>query len=238
MIIPSFHINFESFKFRLEIDRSKKFPMGSRIYTGHQGMGKTLSMVEYAFRVKRAFPKCKLYSNIILCDIDYIYIKTDKILEEALNFQNGDDGVLILLDEAHLYFGKKNGIPLEVLGAISQQRKDRKRIVFSSQIWEELDISLRKQVKEIVSCKCLFNRLQWNTIKDGYTLQYNKLKSEYEAERIGYDIFKHSNELYNKYDTRQKILRNEEMIQLPVARAPSGLAAAPQQNINNKFWSK
>lgn len=110
-------------------------------------------MVDYAFRVKQEFPECLVYSNIRLFGIDYYYIMSDEDVKDALSVQNGSNGVLVLLDEAHLYFGKKTGIGLDVLTAISQQRKDRRRIVFSSQIWEELDISLRKQVKDIYKCK-------------------------------------------------------------------------------------
>ena len=72
---------------------------------------------------------------------------SEELLVFALAERRGAKGVLILLDEAHLYFHKSKGMPLDVLTAISQQRKDRRKLVFSSQIWEELDISLRKQVK-------------------------------------------------------------------------------------------
>ena len=96
------------------------------VFIGYQGQGKSLSMVDYAFRVKEAFPNCIVYSNIKLFGIDYNFIFSDEDVKEALSVQNGADGVLVLLDEAHLYFGKKTGIGLEVLTAISQQRKDRR----------------------------------------------------------------------------------------------------------------
>lgn len=187
------------------------FPVGSRVYKGFQGSGKTLSMVKYALDISKAFPNSKIYSNVIIKGIDnYKYIENDNVLEEALSISNGTSGVLVLLDEAHLYFNKKSGISLDVLTAISQQRKDRRRIVFSSQIWEELDISLRKQVKEIVSCRCLGGFLQINTISDGESLTYDKLQSAYVAKKIRTEVFKHYQELYDAYDTRQKIIRNSD----------------------------
>lgn len=186
------------------------FPVGSRVYKGFQGSGKTLSMVKYAFDVQRAFPECVVYSNIIIRGLpgSYTHISDDSILSKALSCRNGERGVLILLDEAHLFFNKKNGISLDVLTAISQQRKDRKRLVFSSQIWEELDISLRKQVKQIVTCRCFFGKIQVNTVSDGETLTYDKQSSEYVARKLYTEIFKHYDELYNSYDTYQKIIRN------------------------------
>lgn len=193
-----------------------QFPTGSRVYKGYQGSGKTLSMAKYALDISNAYPNCQVYSNFIIKGIkNFHYIKNDDDVKEALAFRNGADGVLVLLDEAHLYFGKRTGISLDVLTAISQQRKDRRKIVFSSQIWEELDISLRKQVKEIVNCRCLWGFIQINTLSNGETLSYDKLVGEYVAKKIRTEIFKHNLELYNSYDTYQKIISNDEYSRTP-----------------------
>lgn len=209
-------IYWKTFKKKWTPPKKGSFPTGSRVYKGFQGSGKTLSMVKYAIDLSKAYPNCEVFSNFIIKGIDnFNYINNDNDLKYALGLRNGTDGVLVLLDEAHLYFGKKSGISLDVLTAISQQRKDRRRIVFSSQIWEELDISLRKQVKEIVSCNCLFGFIQINVISDGETLSYDKLRGEYVAKKIRTEIFKHNNELYSSYDTLQKIITNEEYSRLP-----------------------
>lgn len=187
-----------------------QFPTGSRVYCGFQGSGKTLSMVDYAFRVKQAFPKCKLFSNIYLKGIEYTHFTSSDDLKHVLNVRNGSNGVIVLIDEAHLFFNRKDGISLDVLTAISQQRKDRVRLVFSSQIWEELDISLRKQVKEVVTCSCFFNRLQINRVSDGETLHYDKLQSSYVCDKLYTEVFKHNDIMYRRYDTYQKIVTNED----------------------------
>lgn len=201
-------------------DNKNAFPTGSIVFYGYQGNGKTLSMVDYAFRIKRSYPKCEIFSNIKMDGIDYHYLFSDEDVKDALSFSNGSDGVLVLLDEAHLYFGKKTGIGLETLTAISQQRKDRRRIVFSSQIWEELDISLRKQVKDIVKCKKIGNIVLLNYMR-GETLSYDKLKSEYVAQHDHYEIFKLNDEFYQRYNTYQKIVTNEEMVAPAGARTMS-----------------
>lgn len=211
-------IYWETFPKHWERPQKGQFPTGSRVYKGFQGSGKSLSMVKYALDLYEAYPNCQIFSNMMINFEDkrrFHYIQTDEHLKKALAYRNGGAGVLVLLDEAHLYFGKKGGIPLDVLTCISQQRKDRRRIVFSSQIWEELDISLRKQVKEIVSCSCYFGFLQVNTISDGETLSYDKLEGEYVAKKIRTEIFKHNQELYNSYDTLQKIVTNEEYSRIP-----------------------
>ena len=201
-------IDWKSFREHWSRPKGKKFPTGSVVWKGFQGSGKTLSLIHYAYEVKEEFPNCKIYSNVILCDIDYTYISNDYVLNEALTYENGDNGVLIILDEAHLYFNKKDGIPLDVLTCISQQRKDRRRLCFTSQIWEELDVSLRKQVKEVVSCRNIFGLIQINTIYDGESITYDKMKGDWVAKKIKTEVFKHNDNLYRKYDTRQKVIRN------------------------------
>lgn len=208
-----------------------QFPTGSRVYKGFQGSGKTLSMTKYALDLAQKFPECEVFSNFKINGIEnFHYISNDNDLKSALALKNGAGGVLVLLDEAHLYFGKKSGISLDVLTAISQQRKDRRRIVFSSQIWEELDISLRKQVKEIVSCRTFFSFLQINTISDGETLSYDKLEGAYVAKKIRTEIFKHNEELYASYDTFQKIITNEEYSRTP-SSSPLVISQQPTKNL-------
>lgn len=203
-------IDYKSFVKKWTKQKKNLFPTGTRVYKGFQGSGKTLSMVKYAFDISKVYPKALIYSNIKINGLsNYNYLSSDKELHDALNIRNGDNGVLILLDEAHLFFNKKNGISLDVLTAISQQRKDRKRLVFSSQIWEELDISLRKQVKEIVNCRN-FGNIQINTISDGETLTYDKQQNEYVAKKIRTEIYKHYDKLINSYDTYQKIYTNKQ----------------------------
>lgn len=203
-------IDYKSFLKKFTKPKKNMFPTGTRVYKGFQGSGKTLSMVKYAFDISKAYPKAFIYSNIRIKGLsNYNYLSNDIELQNALNTRNGDDGVLILLDEAHLFFNKKNGISLDVLTAISQQRKDRKRLVFSSQIWEELDISLRKQVKEIVNCRN-FGNIQINTISDGETLSYDKQQGEYIAKKIRTEIYKHYDKLLSSYDTLQKIYTNKQ----------------------------
>lgn len=206
-----------------------QFPTGSRVYKGFQGSGKTLSMVKYAFDISKAFPDALIASNIKINGIsNYQYIANDGDLSLVLNVRNGSRGVLVLLDEAHLYFNKKSGISLDVLTAISQQRKDRRRLVFSSQIWEELDVSLRKQVKEVVNCRCFLGKFQFNTIYDGEGLHWDKKESAYVAPKIRTEIFKHYQKLYDSYDTFQKIISNSEYSRIP-SQQPQAVVVQTQQ---------
>lgn len=203
-------IYWDTFTKKWSRPKGVQFPTGSTVFKGYQGSGKSLSLTKYILDISKAFPKCIIFSNMRVKGIpNFNLIESDNDLSRAMELRNGCDGVLIALDEAHLYFNKKSGIPLDVLTCISQQRKDRRKLIFTSQIWEELDISLRKQVKEIVNCRCLFGCLQINTWSDGETLSYDKLQGCYVARKIRTEIFKHNNQLYNAYDTFQKIITND-----------------------------
>lgn len=209
-------IYFKTFTQKWNKPVGKQFPTGSRVYVGKQGSGKSLSLTFDVIQLQKEFPNCIIFSNMMITGLkNFNLIETDADVVRALSVRNGSDGVCVVLDEAHLYFGKKSGISLDVLTAISQQRKDRRTIWFTSQIWEELDISLRKQVKTIVSCKCLLNKIQINSVSNGESLHYDKLHSCYAADHIGTIIFKHSQELYDRYDTLQKIITNNEYNRLP-----------------------
>lgn len=209
-------IYWKTFREKYKRPPKNQFPVGSIVFKGFQGSGKTLSLVQYVIELQKDFPDCKIYSNVIIKGLNnFKLITDDNILNEALTIKNGPQGVAVVLDEAHLYFGKKSGIPLDVLTAISQQRKDRRRMIFTSQIWEELDISLRKQVKDIVNCRNFFGKFQYNTIHDGESLTYDKMKSAYVANKRYSYIFKHNEALYSRYDTYQKIISNEHYTSLP-----------------------
>lgn len=204
-------VDFASFKKKYNRPDNNSFPVGSTVYKGHQGNGKSLSMCHDAFELQNRFPNCHVYSNMIIRGLNNFHlIQKDEDLEEALAVSHGADGTLLILDEAHLYFHKSSGIPMDVLTCISEQRKDRRSMFFSTQIWEEMDISLRKQVKYIVDCRTLFRKFQINTYYRGYTLHYDKLQSAYVADKVETRIYKHNQELYDSYDTLQKIVRNSE----------------------------
>ena len=187
------------------------FPTGTRVYKGFQGSGKTLSMVHYARRIMNEYPKATVFSNIrFLHDERPVFFTSNDELEDILALSPGADGCLLLLDEAHLFFNKKKVISLDSLAAISQQRKNRFHIVMSSQIWEELDISLRKQVKEIVSCRSLFRTIIINDVADGETLTYDKLEGAFVAKHLYTEIFHMTKEECDAYDTYQRISRNDD----------------------------
>lgn len=202
-------IDWKSFKQKGLKKEKNPFPIGTRAYQGFQGRGKSYSIIHDALEIRKKYPDCVIFSNIKIDGVkNCYYCRNDNDIYYGLNFDNGAKGVINIIDEAHLFFNKKTGISIDVLTQISQQRKQRRKIFISSQIWEDLDISLRKQVPEIVKCWNIGN-IQINRISNGETLRYDKTKSAYVADLIGFSIHKRNKSIADKYDTYQKIETNK-----------------------------
>ena len=121
--------------------------------------------------------------------------------------ENGEEGILYLIDEIHLEFNslESKNIPIDVMIEVSQQRKQRKHIVGTSQVYMRMAKPLREQIKEVVICRNFLKFLQYNRLVDGET-------SHEEDGKLCFDTMKrvfwfHSIDLYNSYDTYKKMKR-------------------------------
>lgn len=127
------------------------------------------------------------------------------------NLSNGFEGVFYLIDEIHLEFNslESKNIPIEIMVEVSQQRKQRKHIVGTSQVYMRLAKPLREQIDTVVICHNFFSCIQYNKVINGKTAteENGKLK----ADIIGKYFWFHRPELYSSYDTfaKMKRYRNE-----------------------------
>lgn len=121
--------------------------------------------------------------------------------------ENGEEGVLYLIDEIHLEFNslESKNIPIEVIIEISQQRKQRKHIVGTSQVYMRMAKPLREQIKNVVICRNFFKIFQWNRLVDGETSHEENGKLVFETQK--YVGWFHSPALYKSYDTYKKMKR-------------------------------
>lgn len=135
------------------LDKKKFRGYGFWLYCGLGGSGKTLSMVEYLNRMHFKYPKVKIYTN-------FNYKYADGKIEswrDLIESENGDDGMIFGFDEIHLTFASQNwaDCPSNMLDYISQQRKLRKQIVASSQVFTRIDKKLREQTNYVIECKSI-----------------------------------------------------------------------------------
>lgn len=124
---------------------------------------------------------------------------------------NREYGVIFLIDELHLELNslESKNIDIEVMVEISQQRKQRKHIVGTSQIFMRLAKPLREQIHDIVICQNILGCIQYNKWIDGSTATEENGKLV--AECKGHFIWTHKAKYYEEYDTYTKMKRyNQE----------------------------
>lgn len=116
-------------------------------------------------------------------------------------------GVIYFIDEIHLEFNslESKNVPIEVMIEVSQQRKQRKHIIGTSQVYMRMAKPLREQIKNVVICKNFFKVLQYNRLIDGDTAHEENGKLHFDTvKRV---FWFHTPKLYGSYDTFAKMRR-------------------------------
>lgn len=185
---------------------------GTQVYVGMQGQGKTISAVRDVLRIKARYPKCKVVTNINL-DVPWkdeiIFFQTAEELAKALTEVNNDKlGVVYIIDEIHSYFNSlgSTSIPPWVFQRVSQQRKERKVIIGTSQLFLRLAKPFREQCSNVIKCSTSFGLLTRCVCYDGPTLKLDSdgnIMGDVRPKRVIY--FFQSRALRNAYDTFQTI---------------------------------
>lgn len=183
-------------------------PEGLMIFCGPQGSGKTLSAVQYCKKILDQYPKCIFVTNVEILGLDpAIQVVEYDGLDCLFNISNGFNGVLYLIDEIHLEFNslESKNISIEEMTEFAQQRKQRKHIVGSSQVFMRLAKPMREQIKNVVLCENHFGLIQHNQLIDGTTAVEENGKLQCDV--LGNFWWFHSPELYRCYDTYAKMRR-------------------------------
>lgn len=128
-------------------------------------------------------------------------------LEMLKNVSNREYGVIFLIDEIHLELNslESKNIDIEVMVEISQQRKQRKHIIGTSQIFMRMAKPLREQIHDIIICRCWWGLIQFNRWINGMTA--TEKNGKLEAEVRGRYLWFHSPAMYSQYDTYTKMKR-------------------------------
>lgn len=181
---------------------------GFTFFCGRQGAGKTISMVCYLEVMKERFPDCIIVTN-------FQYYRADKIMtdwRDVLTIRNGTKGVIFAIDEIHSEYDSSRwaDVPEDLLSEISQQRKQRVKIIASAQFFGRVAKPLREQAMTVVACKTLFGRLTLNREYDA--LEYiavidNPLAAGEKIKPLRKSSFVQSDFLRQCYDTYAKVER-------------------------------
>ena len=142
-------------------------PEGITIFTGSQGEGKTLSATELARNICRDYPKCYFCTNL---EVKGIYNKTFDFegLESLELINNDEKGVVFFIDEIQNYLNSllSKNVPLSTIVNLTQQRKQRKLIIGTSQVYGRMAKPLREQVKNVIICRKFLKFIQINQLID------------------------------------------------------------------------
>ena len=187
-------------------------PDGILLFVGPQGSGKTLSAVQYVKNLLSMYPKCVLVSNIEILGLDYLHW-TDG--SELTSVSNGQKGVIYLVDEIQLYFNslKSKDVGEDVFVQIAQQRKQRKHIVGTTQVFGRLAKPFREQLSAAILCANFLGCIQYNQVlsRDCVAGETADLTlAGYTSEK---HIWLHTRELYGSYDTYDLVkggVRNDD----------------------------
>lgn len=202
---------FKTLKFKRDYKKANPTyfePEGILIFCGSQGSGKTISAVNYISQLTFMYPKAVLCTNTdIACVNPETTVVDYKGMESLTDLNNGIDGVIYFIDEIHLEFNslESKNIPIEVFVEVAQQRKQRKHIIGTSQVYGRLAKPFREQIRWVVECRCFFGAIQFNRLIDGNTC--TEKDGTLYFERSKPYIWVHTRDLYNGYDTFAKMKR-------------------------------
>ena len=222
-------------------------PDGLCIFVGPQGSGKTLSAVNYIYNLMQAYPDCKLVTNVALADYPVVtfdawcaeyaakpgedlfelYVYSNRIFpfvdnDDFCRYSNASAGVIFFVDEIQLYLSslESRNINIDVLTQISQQRKQRKHIVATSQIFGRMAKPLREQFSSVMVCKNLLGCVQFNRLLSRDDLESDDSSGTNLRGRVKKKfLWTHDPRMYKRYDTssiieKGKFVSGEDQLKL------------------------
>jgi hypothetical protein len=188
---------------------------GVSIYVGKQGDGKTISMVDYLERMRLKFPKCKILTN-------FGYKFEDEELdswEKIFNYRNGRDGVIFAIDEIQNEYDstKWKEFPEALLSQVTMQRKQKIKIICSSQVYTRMVKQLREQCFEVIECKTILGRLTITRCFDAwdYEAYHSDPEKKDKLRRLWRWAFIQDDYIRSCYDTDKIIERMKKAEYLP-----------------------
>ena len=177
---------------------------GFHCFCGEQGSGKTISLVQRIVELKQKYPRIKVLTNF---DCEY----ADGTVEnwrDIVFTNNGVEGIVIALDEIQNWFStsESKDFPPEMLQEITQQRKQRKMILATSQRFQRMAKPLREQINYLYEPFTVFGCLTVVRVIKPFVNDDGQLDRK-RSRKVRRYFFVHGDSVRNSYDTYQKIER-------------------------------
>ncbi len=175
---------------------------GLHIFCGEQGSGKTIALVEFMMRMQKEYPSALTMSN-------FGYLRQNTELthwKQLIDYKNGFKGVIVGIDELQNWFSSNESanFPVEMLEVVTQNRKNRRVIAGTSQVFTRLAKPIREQATLIYEPITLFGCLTIVRVKKPVL---DSTGDVIEKKSRGWYFFVHTDELRNAYDTYKVIER-------------------------------
>lgn len=185
---------------------------GFTFFVGRQGAGKTSAMVHYLEVMKAKYPDCIIVTNFSYHQADYIMHDW----RDLLNVRNGVKGVIFAIDEIHSEYSASSwkDVPESLLSEISQQRKQRIKIVATAQFFSRVAKPLREQAGTVVVCSSFMGRLiktrtydaiDYALVTDNPNVTKKKLRPMAKGSFVLSDPLRACFDTYEKIERMQKI---------------------------------
>lgn len=173
---------------------------GLVIYTGRQGDGKTVSLVRDIIQMQYEYPLAKCITNLS-------YKWEDESLtdwHQLIDYKNGIYGVIVGMDEIQNWFSSKQSkdFPPEMFEVVTQNRKNRRIILATTQNFYQAAKDVRAQCSEVRKCRTFFG--VW-TIVHVVRPVIDADGDVKEWKHVRFYSFVHTEEIREAYDTYKVI---------------------------------
>jgi len=179
---------------------------GVHLIAGEQGSGKTITMVYMLNRFRKMYPKLKVNTN-------FEYMFQDGRVDnwhDLIDSTNGIYGVLDCIDEIQNWFNslQSKDFPVDMITELTQQRKQRRAIIATSQVFSRVAKPIREQTYFLYLPVTLFGCV---TIVRKYKPEISGDTGQTKEKRLrGLFFFVHNRVLRDSFDTYLKIRKMRE----------------------------
>lgn len=178
---------------------------GIHIFTGPQGSGKTLKLMHVVDTMIKEYPEALIVSNIQLYGIDFIPYTGIECFEKI---NNGKNGIIFIIDEIQTLFSslESKDMPVSTLTVWSQNRKNRRVILGTSQRYNRVAKGLREQTKYHIEChEGLGGFFKYRIIDASEYDEQGKLPLDYKMPRWAWYVPRP--DVMDSYDTYEVVKR-------------------------------
>lgn len=174
---------------------------GVHVICGEQGSGKSITLTYMLLRFIKQYPNLVVKTNY---GFNY---QTAEIRhwKDIVDSSNGEDGEIDVIDEIQNWFNslQSKDFPPEMMTEITQQRKQRKCIFGTAQVFGRISKPIREQITYLYEPVTLFGCL---TIVRKYKPVVNNQEGVVDAKKLkSIFFFVHSDEIRGSFDTYRKI---------------------------------